>query len=276
MIEEFLQSKQMRHKSLNTLKNYKRDLILFYGYISKYHVTLDGLNDLIVQQYIKYLENKYSPATINRMYASIRSFCHYSNQLEAVEDIEIQRVLPISKQPSKGLDEAGVTNLRLRIANDKLSRERLRNQAICDFLLYTGCRVSEMVAVNCKDVTYTNGVYTIHFNKSKNDLAKDGYIEAKNYKYIKRYLDSREDDNEALFLSTRGRISVRMVETMLKKYGVHPHLLRHTFCLRLRQQGIDLATIATLAGHKDINVTRRYSNPSEKELAQAVTKAFSF
>jgi integrase/recombinase XerD len=276
MIEEFLQSKRMRNKSPNTLKNYKRDLINFNDYISQHNVTLNSLNDMIVQQYLNKLMDKYSPSTINRMYAAIRSFCHYSNQLHAVEDIEIQSVPHISKQESKGLNEEEITSLRLSIANDKSSATKQRDQAIVDFLLYTGCRVSELVNLNKDDITYNNGTHTVHINESKTNQARKVFINSKQYKYIKRYLDSREDNNEALFLSKRGRISIRMVQTVLNKYGINPHLLRHTYCSILARNNVDIFTIAQLAGHQDINTTRRYSNPTEKEMANAVSQAFSF
>jgi integrase/recombinase XerD len=276
MIEEFLQSKRMRNKSPNTLKNYKRDLINFNDYITKHNVTLDCLNDMIVQQYLNKLMDKYSPSTINRMYAAIRSFCHYSNQLHAVEDIEIQSVPHISKQESKGLNEEEITSLRLSIANDKSSATKQRDQAIVDFLLFTGCRVSELVNLNKNDITYNNGTYTVHINESKTNQARKVFINSKQYKYIKRYLDSREDNNEALFLSKRGRISIRMVQTVLNKYGINPHLLRHTYCSILARNNVDIFTIAQLAGHQDINTTRRYSNPTEKEMANAISQAFSF
>lgn len=276
MIEEFLQSKRMRNKSINTLKNYKRDLSQFSEYIAMYNVTLDSLNDMIVQQFINHLMDKYSPSTINRMYAAIRSFCHYSNQLHAVEDIEIQSVPHISKQESKGLTPEEITSLRLSIANDKTSETKQRDQAIVDFLLYSGLRVSELVNLNKDDITYHNGTYTIHINKSKTDQARTVYIDSKQFKYIKRYLDSRNDNEQALFLSKRGRISIRMVQTVLNKYGINPHLLRHSYCSILARNNVDIFTIAQLAGHKDINTTRRYSNPTQKEMAEAVSKAFSF
>ncbi|WP_027725439.1 tyrosine-type recombinase/integrase [Tuberibacillus calidus] len=276
LIDEFLESKRMRNKSPNTLKNYKRDLKNFNAYIQKYNTSLNDLNDLIVQQYLNTLKNNYSPATINRIYAAIRSFCHYSNQLHAVDDIEIQRVPHISKQESKGLDKEEVTKLRLSVANDKSSPTRERDQAIIDFLLYTGCRVSELVNCNRDDITYHKGIYTVHINESKTNQARKVFVDAKQFKYIKRYLDHRTDDNEALFTSRRGRISVRMVQTILNKYGINPHLLRHTYCSILARNNVDLTTIAALVGHRDINTTRRYANPTEKEMAEAVSKAFSF
>jgi integrase/recombinase XerD len=276
MINEFLQSKRMRNKSPNTLKNYKRDLINFNTYLQQYNVSMDSLNDLIVQQFLNNLRGQYSPSTINRMYAAIRSFCHWSNQLHATEDVEIQSVPHISKQESKGLTESEVTKLRLSVANDKSSTTKQRDQAIIDFLLYTGCRVSELCNMNREDVTYHNGTYTIYIKKSKTNQTRKVFMDSKQFKYIKRYIDNRSDDNEALFLSKRGRISIRMVQEVLNNYNVNPHLLRHTFCSILARNNVDVFTIAQLAGHSDINTTRRYSNPTEKEMAESVSKAFSF
>lgn len=272
-----MESKQLQGKSENTKKSYKRDLQLLHDYISKYEVQLDSLNHLIIQQYINQLKKEgYSPATINRSYASIRSFCHWTNQLEAVEYIEIQKVAHISKQESKGLTTDEVTNLRLRVANDKASHTKDRDLAIVDYLLYTGCRVSELCSLNKEDVSYHNGIYTVTIKETKNNEVRQVYIDSKQYKYIKRYLENRKDNSPALFISNRGRISVRMVQTMLNKYDIHPHMLRHTFCSILARKGVDPFTIAKLAGHKDINVTRRYSNPTAKEMAESVANAFTF
>lgn len=71
------------------------------------------------------------------------------------------------------------------------------------------------------------------------------------------------------------RISVRAVQHMLSNYSVHPHALRHTFARELVSKGVDLSTVADLCGHADINVTRRYSKPTEKDLETAIAKAFS-
>lgn len=277
MIESFLQSKQMQSKSDNTKKNYKRDLISFENYISKYNVTLNSLNDLIVQEYLNHLNKEdFSPSTINRVYAAIRSFCHYSNQLHAVSDISITKVPHISKQEAKGLTKEEITSLRLKIANDKNSTTRLRDQAIVDLLLYSGFRVSELVNLNKDDISYNKGTYRIQIKETKNNESRLAFIDSKQFKYIKRYLDSRDDNHEALFTSNRGRISIRMVQSILNNYGINPHLLRHTFCSILAREGVDIFTIAQLAGHKDINTTRRYSNPTDKEMAELVSKAFTF
>ena len=92
---------------------------------------------------------------------------------------------------------------------------------------------------------------------------------------MRRYIESRDDQDPALFLSNyKKRISIRATQYMLSKYHVHPHELRHTFCRELVSAGIDLTTVADLAGHADINVTRRYTMPSEEELQNVIDKVF--
>jgi integrase/recombinase XerD len=95
--------------------------------------------------------------------------------------------------------------------------------------------------------------------------------------YLTRYLTTRDDDEPALFISNfRKRISVRTVQHMLSQFGVHPHELRHTFAKELVSNGVDISTVADLCGHSDINVTRRYSKPTERDLEAAIDKRASF
>ena len=280
ILTDFLNSSKVLKKSLNTRKAYERDLLLFEQFIQRFDVSLDLLNDMIVQTYLDQLKTKEgkpsSPATKNRTLASIATFCHWSNQHEAVQDIDIAKVPHISKQPSKGLSKDEVTSLRLKVSNDH-NPNRLRNQAIVDLLIYTGFRVSELVSLNRDDIKYHKGTYIITVYETKNNEVKKGYLDSKKFKYIKKYLETRADNEEALFLSGRNqRISIRMVQTILNKFGLNPHLLRHTFCSILARDKVDPFTIAQLAGHRDLNTTRRYANPNSNEMAELVSQAFNF
>ncbi|WP_157077449.1 tyrosine-type recombinase/integrase, partial [Robertmurraya korlensis] len=83
---------------------------------------------------------------------------------------------------------------------------------------------------------------------------------------------------DALFVSkSRERLTERSVQYMLKKYQVNPHKLRHTFCQRLVDKGVALEIVSELAGHKDINVTKRYAKSRMKqlELEKAIQSTFS-
>ena len=63
---------------------------------------------------------------------------------------------------------------------------------------------------------------------------------------------------------------------MLKKYNVTPQILRHTFCQRLIDNKVDVETVARLAGHKDINVTKKYirTQMNHQKVEDAINHAF--
>jgi site-specific recombinase XerD len=52
--------------------------------------------------------------------------------------------------------------------------------------------------------------------------------------------------------------------------GVTPHTFRHTVATQLvRDPEVDLVTAATFLGHRRLDTTARYSQPSEENLAKA-------
>jgi integrase/recombinase XerD len=148
--------------------------------------------------------------------------------------------------------------------------------AILYTLLYTGLRVSELVALNREDLTIRERSGSLVVRNGKGNVARKVPLSPEVRLQVGRYLETRSDADPAVFLSNfRQRISVRAVQHMAAKYGIHPHQLRHTFCRELVNAKVDLPTVADLAGHADINVTRRYAAPSEKELEEAIEKAFA-
>jgi len=67
----------------------------------------------------------------------------------------------------------------------------------------------------------------------------------------------------------------RAFKNALKAAGITNfrfHDLRHTFASYLRQRGVDLHTIATLAGHRDLRMTKRYAHLNVDSLRAAVSK----
>jgi len=82
---------------------------------------------------------------------------------------------------------------------------------------------------------------------------------------------------ERLFWGQRGPIGPRAIQRVVACAGqqaglphLTPHVLRHTFGKALVDQGVSLDRVATLMGHSNLNVTRRYTTPSERDLEQAV------
>lgn len=283
LIEEYIF--QLR-KAENTKQSYKRDLQLLNKYLSDDELKIDRLSSTIVQLFIDALENgtiktnkgeRYKAASINRIYASIRSFCIYTEQFEVFKDIRITKTQHISELTPKSVDVNYIESIRKRIG-DRKNKPKLinyRDLAIIDMLRLTGMRVSELVDLKKEDLTLKGNPYLIHINKSKGKKVRDIPISKEKFQYIRRYLESRNDDSEYVFVSrSNKKLTTRTVQMLLNEYEITPHMLRHTLATELAKRGWDLSTIARFLGNT-VAVVQRYTIPTEKQMADAAADIYT-
>ena len=166
------------------------------------------------------------------------------------------------------IDEA----LKKRHGRPKIAR--YRTAAIISILYSTGLRISEMCQLDIEDVK-TPEVAII----GKYGRHRIVYLDTRTQYLIKEYLELREDDHPALFLSGYGnRIdSCKVRETfrcLSKFYGkpVHPHMLRHSFATNLMSNGGHIFKVKELMGHSSIQSTSRYLHVTNPELKEAHAK----
>ncbi|MGC7873716.1 tyrosine-type recombinase/integrase [Desulfosporosinus sp. SYSU MS00001] len=273
VIDEFLVHILDKGKSQLTAKNYKHSLEMFNHWLIDNDGDLAKLTRVDVQLFIQYLEAKgNSASTINNRFAAISQFARFIGSPNIIENIKVPQVRQARNIAPESLE---------RTERNTLLREVERNNnprdiAIVNLLIRTGIRVSELVALNRSDVVIGDRSGSITVRNGKGNVSRRVPLSNEARLYLTKYLETRDDIDIELFLSNyRQRISVRAVQHMLSNYGIHPHALRHTFCKELVSKGIDISTVADLAGHADINVTRRYSKPTEKDLEEAIDKAFS-
>ncbi|MDY7903531.1 MULTISPECIES: tyrosine-type recombinase/integrase [Bacillus] len=283
LIEEYIF--QLR-KAENTKQSYKRDLQLLNKYLSDDELRIDRLSSTIVQLFIDALENgtiktnkgeRYKATSINRIYASIRSFCIYTEQFEAFKDIRITKTQHISELTPKSVDVNYIESIRKRIG-DRKNKPKLinyRDLAIIDMLRLTGMRVSELVDLKKEDLTLKGNPYLIHINKSKGKKVRDIPISKEKFQYIRRYLETRNDDSEYVFVSrSNKKLTTRTVQMLLNEYEITPHMLRHTLATELAKRGWDLSTIARFLGNT-VAVVQRYTIPTEKQMAAAAADIYT-
>lgn len=272
VLERFADHLRTKGKSELTVKTYVKALELFDKYLEESDGNLCELTRHDVQSYINYLREHASPTTIQTRFAAISVFARFLGRRDVVEDIRLPEVRKTRNIAPKSLERTE----RNRLLRQVERGGNLRDIAIVYMLLFTGLRVSELCALNRDDVEIGERSGKVIVRRGKGDVARVVPLSAEVRHHLRRYLATREDDNPALFLSNfRKRISVRTVQHMLSKYGVHPHELRHTFCRELVASGVDIATVAELAGHADVNTTRRYAKPTPNELEAAIERAFS-
>lgn len=225
-----------------------------------------------MQQYIHHLEGKgNSASTIENKFATLSVLARHLGAIHVLRHIRRPEVRKVRQVAPKSLER----NERNRVLREVERTGNRRNIAIVYLFVYSGLRVSEVVSLNREDVVIGPRSGSVTVRKGKGNVSRTVPLPVEARIHLSEYLETRTDNHPALFLSNyRQRISVRSVQRVLEKFGVHPHKLRHTYCRELVGAGVDIATVAELAGHADINVTRRYAKPSPKELEQAIDKAF--
>jgi integrase/recombinase XerD len=152
----------------------------------------------------------------------------------------------------------------------------LRNIAIVYLLLHTGIRLSELCQMNRTDVKIEEDREFILIKDSNGEIDREVPLSKVASERLRSYIDSLEGEMNALFVSSvNQRITPRSVQYMLKKYNVHPHKLRHTFCQKLINNNVDIQIVSKLAGHKDLNITKRYIKEPKQDLDWAINSTFS-
>lgn len=150
---------------------------------------------------------------------------------------------------------------------EKLKRQctNLRDRAIICFLLSTACRIGEMIRLNIDDLDLVNLECTV---LGKGNKERSIYIDSVTGMLIQEYLNSRTDNNEALFVSLTGkheRLQIGGVQQMLRKLGkranvekVHAHKFRRTKATKLIKHGMAIQEVAEILGHEKLDTTMEY------------------
>lgn len=171
-------------------------------------------------------------------------------------------------------------------------KTNVRDVAILTLFLGTGIRISELVGIDVQDVDFNANAFTVtrkggnkstlYFSDEVRGALQDYLKWRQNEESLHSDLGMKMQGNTALFLSLQGgRISVRSVELLVKKYSrlisplkkITPHKLRSTFGTQLYRETQDIYMVADVLGHKDINTTKKhYAAMSEDIRKQAATK----
>ena len=146
------------------------------------------------------------------------------------------------------------------------SAESIRDLAIIDMLVSTGIRVGELVKLNRGDIDFENRECVV---LGKGNKQRKVYFDARTKIHLQRYLQSRTDDNEALFVSLQrpyNRLLISGVEIRLRELGrkldihkVHPHKFRRTLATMAIDKGMPIEQVQQLLGHQSVDTTLQYA-----------------
>jgi site-specific recombinase XerD len=144
--------------------------------------------------------------------------------------------------------------------------DEIRALAMIDLLASTGMRVGELVQLNREDINFHERECVV-FGKGRSERVV--YFDARTKIHLLDYLDNRNDDNSALFVSLtlpHKRLMIGGVETRLREIGkradiqkVHPHKFRRTLATRAIDKGMPIEQVQRLLGHVKIDTTMHYA-----------------
>ena len=243
-----------------------------------------------IRRFLAHLsEQNYSPATMARKIATLRSFYKWLVKRGLLETNPML-LIRTPKQPKRLPKAIDVQQIeRLLAAPDDKTLLGARDRAILETLYSTGIRVSELVGINRCDLDGMGEAIIIR-GKGKRErivpIGSHALLALNNYLHI---LDAdlqqaglSASSDAALFINKHGgRLSTRSVRRKVTKYlkdagidaHVSPHTLRHSFATHLLDNGADLRSVQELLGHQSLSTTQVYTHLSTRRMRDAYDAA---
>ena len=276
----------IRHKSLNTVESYKRDVTQYISYLDGTGVTdISSTTKTTVLSYLLYLQKEgKASSTVSRTLASLRSYYLFMMQNGVVKSNPTSNLEAphVEKKIPKILSGEEVELLLEQPKN--CDNKGIRDKAMLELLYATGIRVSELINLDVSDVNVPMSFVRCKGGKKERIIpmghqAKDAL---ENYiNNVRKYMV--KDENEtALFVNCSGARLSRQGFWKLIKYYQHiagietditPHTLRHSFAAHLLENGADLHSIQEMMGHADISSTQVYSRMMNSKIKDVYAKA---
>ena len=265
-----------------TIKNYLCDLKYFEKWFEQktnQKLSPDSITPTDLRDYKHYLSEVLllKPKTVNRKLSSLKSFLNWACAEELIPEHRIPRIPQLIREEKVG--PQWLSHLEEHALVRKFEQgKNQRDLSIIQLLLNTGLRVSELCNLMWSDIKITTRKGRLIVRSGKGSKRREIPLNKDARKALKD-LDYSQNQGkfEAVFMGQRGPMTPRGVESMFRKYVAHteldevtPHKLRHTFCKNLIDAGVSLEKVAMLAGHENLETTRRYCSPSNHDLEAAV------
>lgn len=274
--EEFLSAKQVEGCSERSVNYYSSTLDNLINALEKpfNQIETEDLR-IYLSEYQK--KNDASKQTIDNIRRILSSFFTWLEDEDYILKSPVRRIHKIKtmKQVKETYSDEALEKLRDNC-------KTIRDLALIDMLASTGMRVGELVKLNRVDVDFVNRECVVLGKGSKERVV---YFDARTKLHLQNYLNSRTDDNEALFVSLlepHNRLEIAGVEIMLRKLGrsleinkVHPHKFRRTLATRAIDKGMPIEQVQKLLGHQKIDTTMEYAIVDQQNVKNSHKKYLS-
>jgi len=287
--------------SNNTQRNYERYLNKFVFWLKKINQEDMKPHELTADNVWKYRlflsrgtdsnGKSLKKLTQNYYLIALRALLSYFSEKDILSLPSDKIKLPKDIKKEKTVKFLTLEQIKkLLEAPDIRNHNGLRDRVILESLFSTALRIAELVSLNREQFNNINDKKDLELSIiGKGDYPRTVYFSERSLTWIKKYLETRKDDEKALFINYRARkdserrLSARSIERLVKNYAIRagipifttPHTLRHSMATDLLSQGVDLRTIQEFLGHRSITSTQIYTHVTNKQLRDVHRKFHS-
>ncbi len=272
----FINAKRIEGCSARTLAYYENSAkhMLSMIDVPVRKVTTDQIRDYLANyQRI----NNCSKTTVDNIRRNISSFFTWLEEEDHILKSPVRRIHKIKTR----------TVVKETISDEDIERLRdncdvARDIAIIDLLYSTGMRVGELVNLDIDDIDFDERECIVY---GKGEKERRVYFDAKAKLHLKDYINSRIDDNPALFVTLDAphtRLKISGVEIRLRRLGrkvdigrIHPHKFRRTMATRAIDKGMPIEQVQKILGHSQIDTTMHYAIVNQNNVKNSHRKFIS-
>lgn len=272
-VNSFLAAKRIEGCSEKTMTYYCNTIKAMLEGIGKLpqQITTDDLRRYLLNYQ---MSRKSSKVTIDNIRRILSSFFSWLEDEDLIVKSPVRR---IHKVKTAKVVKDTYTDEALELMRDNCTT--LRDLAIVDILASTGMRIGELVNLNCSDIDFAERECIVFGKGSKERMV---YFDARTKIHLQNYLNSRSDNNPALFVALSypfDRIMIGGVERRLRELGkrlnipkVHPHKFRRTLATTAIDKGMPIEQVQQLLGHQKIDTTMHYAMVKQQNVKIAHRK----
>ena len=260
LVDHFIAAKKVEGCSDKSIAYYKSTIINALAKIGKevVHITTDDLRGYLNRYQEESGASKVTVDNIRRILSSFFSWLEEENYIVKSPVRRIHKV-KVGKTVKETYTDEALEQMRDHCSN-------VRDLALVDLLASTGMRVGELVRLNKSDIDYQNRECVV---TGKGDKQRKVYFDARTKIHLQKYVNSRTDSNDALFVSLLApcnRLQISGVEIRLRSLGrelnipkVHPHKFRRTLATMAIDKGMPIEQVQHLLGHQSLDTTLQYA-----------------
>ena len=275
-LKMFLDAKKIEGCSERTLQYYK---VTVEHLLSQTEVAVRKITTEEIRTYLaEYQKNSQcTNVTIDNIRRNISSFFSWLEEEDYILKSPMKRIHKIKTKTvvKSVISDEGIEKLRD-------SCTEIRDLAIIDLLYSTGIRVGELVNLNIDDIDLEGRECVVY---GKGDKERRVYFDAKAKVHLKEYIEKRNDNNSALFVTLdapHDRLKISGVEIRLRQLGrqldlerIHPHKFRRTMATRAIDKGMPIEQVQKILGHSQIDTTMQYAMVNQNNVKTSHQKYMS-